>query len=459
MAALPDGGIPTRLCLLVSRLTHKDREIRVTRTTRLVAKVLTVGACTFLFSALSVSAAGGPPGLHETGSRIEDTASPDAFAADLARAFRQFQARRLPGAQRQAGSGPAQINLIFHVLSGQAMEGDVSDAVLLAQVAVLNEAYRTTGLHFNVTEIRRYPQSVYFAGGCFPTTEQGIRMKSELAVDPARYVNIYTCKLALPYIAGYATLPNEFPEGDHRHGVIIDYGTLPGSAAPLDLGHTLVHELGHYFGLFHTFQGGCAEPGDGVADTPAEASAAYGCQIGRDTCAEAGTDPIDNFMDYSDDSCTSNFTSLQAERMQAAIAAFRPSLVSTVFSIGAGITGNWFNPAQDGHGFSIEVLAGNRMLADWYVYAPNGGPVWIFATGTINGNSAVLQGFQKMGNGGRFPPSFDPSQLQSLPWGTLVFTFTDCNNGQVSWQPVVAGYTGGSMPITRLTMPAGLSCP
>ena len=416
-----------------------------------------LGAGTCSFSPRSISATSVPPRLHETGSRLEDTAPPDSFAPGLERAFRQFQARRLTGAQLQAGSGPAQINLIFHVLSGQAMEGSVSESVLLAQVSVLNEAYRSAGLHFNVTEIRRYPDSVYFAGGCFPTTEQGIRMKTELAVDPARFVNIYTCKLALPYIAGYGTLPNEFPEDDHRHGVIIDYGTLPGSAPPLDMGHTLVHELGHYLGLLHTFQGGCAEPGDGVADTPAEASAAYGCQIGRDTCAEAGLDPIENFMDYSDDSCTNNFTPLQAARMQASIGAFRPSL--TAFSIGPGMTGNWFDPAQDGHGFSIEVLSGNRMLADWFVYAPNGGPAWIFATGPITGNTAVLQGFQKIGIGGRFPPNFDPSKLQDLLWGTLTFTFTDCNNGQVSWQPVVAGYTSGSMPITRLTMPAGLSCP
>jgi hypothetical protein len=410
----------------------------MTRATRSIAAILAFGVGTLLFSPCS------------TGSRFDDTAAPDSFAPDLDRAFRQFQARSLPGA-------PAKINLVFHVLSGPAMEGNVSDSVLAAQVAILNEAYRSTGFSFNVTDIRRYPDSVYFAGGCFPTTEQGIRMKAELAVDPARFVNIYTCKLQLPFIAGYATLPNEFPEGDHQHGVIVDYGTLPGGAPPLDMGHTLVHELGHYFGLFHTFQGGCAEPGDGVADTPPEASAAFGCQIGRDTCTAPGIDPINNFMDYSDDSCTNNFTTLQAARMQASIASFRPTLIA--FSIGAGITGNWFDPAADGHGFSIEILPDNRMLADWYVYAPNGGPVWIVATGTITGNTAVLQGFQKIGTGGRFPPSFDPSNLQNLFWGTLVFTFTDCNHGQVSWQPVVAGYSNGSMPITRLTMPAALSCP
>jgi hypothetical protein len=105
-------------------------------------------------------------------------------------------------------------------------------------------------------------------------------------------------------------------------------------------------------------------------------------------------------MDYSDDSCTNGFTTLQAARIQASIAAFRPSLIATAFEIGPGITGNWFDVAEAGHGFSIEVLPGNLMLAEWYVYAPNGGPVWIVATGPITGNTAVLQGFQKIGVGG-----------------------------------------------------------
>src|SRR5262249_28580793 len=118
-----------------------------------------------------------------------------------------------------------------------------------------------------------------------------------------------------------------------------------------------------------------------------------------------------------------------------------------------------FDQDQSGHGFAIEVLPGNAMLAQWYVYTPDGAPTWIVATGPVSGNTAVLQGFQKVGAGGRFPPGFDPSRLQNLPWGTLTFTFTDCTHGQASWQPIVAGYTDGSVPITRLTLPAGLSCP
>jgi Pregnancy-associated plasma protein-A len=420
---------------------------------------------TIMLDETSISATAGntpgPPlltGMRRQRSR--DTESPALFAADLERAFRQFQSEHPSGIRSDAGSEPpSQINLVFHVLSGPSFEGNLSESALIDQVAVLNEAYQPAGLHFSIADVRRYPDSPYFAGDCYPTTAKGIAMKYELAVDPARFVNVYTCKLLLPYIAGSGTFPNEFPEGDPRHGVVIDYGTITGSAPPLDLGHTLVHELGHYFGLLHTFQGGCVDPGDGISDTPAEASPAYGCEIGRDTCPQAGVDPISNFMDYSDDQCTDNFTPLQNARMGALIAAYRPSLVASAFSIGPGMTGNWFDPDESGHGFSIEVLPGNQMLAQWYVFAPDGGQVWIVASGPITGSTAVLQGYREVGAGGRFPPNFDTGQVQGQLWGTLTLTFTDCSNGHVNWQSVIPGYASGSIPITRLTMPAGLTCP
>ena len=389
----------------------------------------------------------------------DDTGSTDQFAPALNREFQDFNDPARSKLITADGEAPVQVNVVFHVLSGPASEGNVSDAVLNEQTSVLNDAYRSAGIHLNIAEVRRYPNSPYFAAGCFPTTVEGIRMKSELAVDPARFVNIYICKLLLPYIAGYGTLPDEFPESDSRHGIVIDYETLPGSAAPLNLGNTLVHELGHYFGLLHTFQGGCAEPGDGVADTPAEAVPAHGCPVDRDTCPQEGLDPVTNFMDYSDDACMDGFTPLQDSRMRVLIASYRPSLAVSGFAIGPGMTGNWYDPHQSGHGFSIEILPDNQMLAEWFVFAPNGGQTWIVGMGPITGDTATLQGYQVVGPGARFPPNFDPTQRQNQPWGTLVFRFADCNNGQVSWQPTAAGYSSGSMAVTRLTMPAGLTCP
>jgi len=128
------------------------------------------------------------------------------------------------------------------------------------------------------------------------------------------------------------------------------------------------------------------------------------------------------------------------------------------FTIGPGMTGQWFDPNESGHGFGIEVLPGNQMLAEWFVFAPTGGPTWILGTGPITGNTAVLTAIQSAGSGGLFPPNFNQNQVQNVPWGTISFTFSDCNNGIASWQPTAAGYTAGSIPITRLTLPAGLSC-
>jgi hypothetical protein len=69
-------------------------------------------------------------------------------------------------------------------------------------------------------------------------------------------------------------------------------------------------------GLYHTFQNGCSGGGDAVEDTPFCAAPTEGCPATKDTCPQPGTDPVRNFMDYSDDSCMRAFTPGQHQRVE-----------------------------------------------------------------------------------------------------------------------------------------------
>ncbi len=125
-------------------------------------------------------------------------------------------------------------------------------------------------------------------------------------------------------------------------------------------------------------------------------------------------------------------------------------------NLGPGYTGAWFNPAQDGHGIFIEILPNNIMVAAWYVFAPGGGQSWIVANGPISGNTANLTG--TLATGTRFPPNFAAADVVRTPWGALNFTFSDCNTGRLDYSSTLAGYGSGSIPLSRLTLPAGSAC-
>jgi len=125
--------------------------------------------------------------------------------------------------------------------------------------------------------------------------------------------------------------------------------------------------------------------------------------------------------------------------------------------IGPSLTGAWYDPAQSGHGIFVEVLPDNQFLAAWFTFDPSGTQQsWFVGIGTYNGNTATISQVVQS-TGGRWIPNFDPSHIVSNAWGSLTFTFTDCNHGKVDFVSTL-GYGSGSMNLTRLTQPAGLTC-
>lgn len=219
------------------------------------------------------------------------------------------------------------IPVAFHVIYSErrgSQTGNIPDSRINAQIDVLNSAFSGTGFSFFLASVDRTKNNKWYTRCATNSQEQ--RMKQALAIDPANNLNIYTCS-PNGGILGYAYLPPSFSEDNLLHGVVLLDESLPGgSAAPYNLGDTGTHEVGHYLGLEHTFEGGCNAPGDGVADTPYEASPAFGCPVGRDSCSSAGLDPIFNFMDYTDDACMDEFTNDQTQRMQDMVAIYKPSL-------------------------------------------------------------------------------------------------------------------------------------
>lgn len=221
------------------------------------------------------------------------------------------------------------INVYFHVINSgtSASQGNVSSQAISDQINVLNAAFGQWGWTFNLVATTRTTNATWY-NGCYGSSENA--MKAALRQGTADDLNIYTCNPS-GGILGYATFPSSYSSAPSRDGVVLLYSSLPGgSAAPYNLGDTGTHEVGHWMGLYHTFQGGCARSatsgGDLVADTPAERSPAYGCPTGRDSCTGSrfpGLDPITNFMDYSDDACMFQFTTGQDARMDAQFTTYR----------------------------------------------------------------------------------------------------------------------------------------
>jgi len=216
-----------------------------------------------------------------------------------------------------------EIPVYYHVINKGAgiANGDVPQSQIDAQIAVLNTAFTGTGKSFRLVSVSRTTNSKWYSLRQGSANERN--MKNSLRQGSADDLNIYSANLQ-GGLLGWATFPSSYAGNPKMDGVVLLYSSVPGgTAAPYNEGDTGTHEVGHWVGLYHTFQGGCTGSGDFVLDTPAEASPAYGCPGGRDSCAGGAIDPIENFMDYTDDYCMFSFSSGQSTRLNDQFALYR----------------------------------------------------------------------------------------------------------------------------------------
>jgi hypothetical protein len=127
-------------------------------------------------------------------------------------------------------------------------------------------------------------------------------------IDSRKYLNVYVCDVNKGTNAFTPTKGNPIYDG-----IVIDYKKVRSGS------RTLTHEIGHWLGLLHIFQGGCGSTGDGVTDTPKQKKS-VGCpRYPKVDCTSPAM--FMNYMDYS--TCRFFFTVGQAKRMKEYILKYK----------------------------------------------------------------------------------------------------------------------------------------
>jgi hypothetical protein len=246
-------------------------------------------------------------------------------------------AEEVPASKKgKGGKGfRATVDTWVHIVSDGAI-GNVSDQAVRRQIDVMNTGFAgreggvATGFTFRLAGITRTDNAAWYYAG--PTTKEERDMKKALRRGDASVLNIYVTTAGV-YL-GWAYFPSTYKTQPYLDGLVIDWESMLGTSTRYedryDLGKTATHEAGHWFGLYHVFQGGCNAKGDYVDDTPPQSIATFGCPEGQDSCTrDPGIDSIHNYMDYSFDSCYNQFTAGQAARMQDQWLFFRADGGST----------------------------------------------------------------------------------------------------------------------------------
>lgn len=208
----------------------------------------------------------------------------------------------------------------FFIIQDSGVSNPATVDQINEQMSVLNSAYAKANVSFTLQGISTVVNDSW-AIRLGADSAEADDMKATLHQGDSQTLNIYLTDLG-DDLLGYATFPWDYEESPQLDGVVILSSTLPGGdASPYDGGKTIVHEVGHWLGLLHTFQpppssnNGCKGSGDWVSDTPFEKIAHYACRR-SDSCRQSGTDPIRNYMNYTPDACQTKFTAGQRDLIQ-----------------------------------------------------------------------------------------------------------------------------------------------
>jgi hypothetical protein len=343
-----------------------------------------------------------------------------------------------PRPQYAPGNGRIRIPVVVHIIQHSNGAGNIPDSQVDNQIDILNEDFQAlagsnggngsdANIEFFLAD--RDPQGNPTTGITRSTNNtwfnDGGQYYNTLAWDTNEYLNIYTNAAggALGYVP---TLPQFGIVGSKADRVVILWSSFGRNAPigpPYNQGRTTTHEVGHYLGLYHTFQGGCAAAsncynnGDVICDTNPDGTSHFGCP---NTNSCSSPDPVDNYMEYTDDLCMERFTAEQINRMRCTIEEYRPDLPGApavclsanvskrnggsnpdVYVASAPIIGQNVDFTVDTQGFNFATIYGvltsaNRILDNGNVVLIEIDSALQFVIGPLNG--PVAQASQVIAN-------------------------------------------------------------
>lgn len=363
---------------------------------------------------------------------------------------------------------PVVVHVVHNVVSGAIEDNNISFEQIKSQIDRLNEdfggnnpelstvpeyfqditAFDGIGIQFKLAEIDPDGNATdgitrtYTEKTSFDYEEDDIKRAVTGGADAwprDSYLNIWVCpSINEGNALGYAQFPNpvDDPLTDGLCVAHNYFGDDTGTVNPLESGayykgRTLVHEMGHFFGLTHIWgnDNGTCISDDGIIDTPKQADSYYGCpEEGTESCESL--DMFMNYMDYTDDECMYLFSVDQAERIYEVLTT-HPTRVGLVTSgetafeecavqVGTILSPNEFSICFDGATENLNVINDNENYQKIWVIAEPDGSIIAYQVG----DNVNFYGFA--------PGYYGVTVINTLPSGAVdIFNLIDDNDWTV----------------------------